>query len=211
MSRGPALPASRDWARALALALVGAAVLWLMGRVPICSCGYVALWHGDPHSAENSQHLFDWYTPSHVLHGLVFYAALRPFLVAPAPAWPLAAPLLARLGLRPAAGMGPLLRAATAIEVAWEIVENSPPVIARYREATIALGYTGDSIVNSMADVAAMWAGLLFAARAPVWASVALFAGAEILTGVVIRDGLLLNVLMLLWPLEAVLRWQQGG
>jgi len=186
-ARNPALPL---WLTLLAV-LAGAAVLLAMGRVPICACGTVKLWHGAVMSGENSQHLTDWYTPSHLLHGILFYAALA-----------LAAP---GLGLRWR------LFAATLVEVAWEIVENTPVLIDRYRGVTAALDYYGDSVVNSTADVLAMIAGFGLARVAPLWLSVAVVIGFEVLTAVVIRDGLALNVLMLLWPLDAVLEWQQGA
>ena len=176
----------------LALALVAgvAAVLWLMGREPICTCGYVKLWHGETVSAENSQHLADWYTATHVLHGFVFYFVL----------W-----LVARRW-----SIGTRLVLATAVESAWEVFENTDFVIQRYRETTISLDYYGDSIVNSAADLLVTIAGFLLAARLPVWATLALFALIEIILAVVIRDNLTLNVLMLLWPIEAVRRWQGG-
>jgi hypothetical protein len=185
MSR-PALP----WLLSLGLLLAGAAILLAMGRVPICECGYVKLWHGQVMSSENSQHLSDWYTPSHIIHGLIFYAML---------AW--AAPRMA-LGWR--------FAIATLVEVAWEIVENTDALIERYRAVTVSLDYFGDSVINSAADVAAMWLGFAIARVAPVWVSLALAIGFEVLTAIVIRDGLALNVLMLLWPLDAVLEWQSG-
>lgn len=175
----------------LALAAVTALVLLAMGRSPIAASGVVKLWHGVVASSENSQHLSDWYTPSHVLHGLVFYGATH---------------LLMRSW-----GLGWRLVVATAVEAAWEVAENTDAVIQRYREATIALDYFGDSVLNSMADIAAMWAGFALARVLPVWASVALFVAAEAVVIYFIRDGLLLNVLMLVWPLEAVREWQAAG
>ena len=191
MAATKTLPGWREWALALLIASAGAAALYAMGRLPICACGTVKLWHGVVYSSENSQHLTDWYSPTHVLHGLLFYMALH---------W-----------LAPRWGLGPRLVAATLVETAWEIAENTDAMIERYREATIALDYFGDSILNSTADIAMMWLGFLIAARAPVLVSVALFVIAEVLLGLAIRDGLTLNIVMLIWPLDAILAWQQGG
>ncbi|EHL97392.1 hypothetical protein HMPREF9946_04188 [Acetobacteraceae bacterium AT-5844] len=180
------------WASLIILAMLAgmAAIQLAMGRVPICTCGTVKLWHGEVNSAENSQQLMDWYTLSHVIHGLLFYGATRV--------------LFPRRGLPFRAVI------ATVIEVAWEIVENSPLIINRYREATIALGYTGDSVVNSVADVVAMLVGFALAARLPVWLSVVLGIAMELVALAVIRDNLTLNVLMLVWPLDSVRNWQAG-
>lgn len=174
------------------LIILGSALylLWI-GRVPICECGYIKLWHGETMSSENSQHISDWYTPSHIIHGLLFYWAL--WLVA------------RRLSL------GWRLTIATVIECAWEIVENSDAVIQRYREVTISLDYYGDSVLNATADIIAMVIGFGLARVLPVWVSVALALFFEVLTAIVIRDGLALNVIMLLFPLDVILEWQAGG
>jgi hypothetical protein len=187
---------------ALAAALIiasTAVVLHAMGRIPICACGTVKLWHGTVNSAENSQHLFDWYTPSHVIHGVLFYALF----------W-----LIGRLRGR-AFPFGAALLGALVIEGLWEIAENTPAMIERYRTATIALGYNGDSIVNSVADMLSMTAGFLAASRLPVALSVVLVVAAEVAVAFVIRDNLILNIIMLVWPEDGIRNWikawQAGG
>ncbi len=172
----------------IGIAAIGAAVLYWMGRNPICSCGTIKLWHGETISAENSQHILDWYSPSHVLHGVSFYAFFWLILKNQS------------IGLR--------LALSTFIEVLWEIAENTDTVIERYREATIALDYYGDSVLNSMTDIACMVTGFLLASRLPVWASIALFIAAEIIVGYFVRDGLVLNVIMLIAPQDWIREWQ---
>jgi hypothetical protein len=177
----------------LALAMV-AVVAWVhfrIGRTPICPCGF-KLWQGGRGDAEVSQHLTDWYTFSHILHGFIFYWLLT---------------VVSRGHLSVAAR----LLIAALIEGAWELLENSPFVIERYRAHTIARTYAGDSIVNSVGDMLAMVAGFLLAARLPAWVTVFLGVGIEAGLLWLIGDNLTLNLIMLIYPFEAIKQWQLSG
>ncbi|MDB5326169.1 MAG: hypothetical protein JWM57_1738 [Phycisphaerales bacterium] len=139
----------------------------------------------------NSQHLFDAYSLSHVLHGVLFFGLF----------WLLRGrvPFAWRLVL------------ATLIEASWEMAENSPFIINRYREGTVSLGYTGDSIFNSLGDIASFAAGFYLARLLGLWKSIAFFIAVELIMLVWMRDNLTLNVLMLLWPIKAIRDWQAAG
>lgn len=176
----------------IAVFAVFALTLYVMGQVPICKCGYVKLWHGIPVSSENSQHLTDWYTFSHVIHGFAFYWIF--WLLGRKRGWPLGLQFLLALF----------------VEVGWEIFENTDFIINRYRENTISLDYYGDSVINSVFDVLAMMAGFFLAWRLPVWATIGLIVAMEVFVGYWIRDNLALNIIMLIYPLDFILKWQQG-
>jgi hypothetical protein len=175
---------------AVLILFVTAALLLAMGRPPLCPCGTIALWEPSADSPRTSQMLSDWYSPSHVIHGLLFY-------------------LLLWLAFRRRT-VGWRFIAALMVEAGWEVIENTPMIIDRYREATAALGYTGDSVINSMSDIAMMSLGFLLARRLPVWASIATAIALELAALAVIRDNLTLNILMLLAPSDAIRAWQGG-
>jgi len=180
---------ARRTALAAVLLIAAAALAELaMGRHPICTCGSVTLWVGARDSPQTSQMLSDWYSLSHIVHGLLFYALL--WLVFRR--WPVTSRFLVAL----------------VIESAWEVIENTPFVIDRYRETTAALGYNGDSIVNSVSDILMMCIGFFAARRLPVWAAILLVVILEVLPLFVIRDNLTLNIWNLLSPNPAVQAWQ---
>lgn len=181
----------RAWILALLVLAAASAPLTALGRNPICTCGTVALWVGERDSSRTSQMLADWYSFSHIVHGLLFYAAL--WLIARR--WPVERRFLAAL----------------LIEAAWEVTENTPFVIDRYRATTVALGYAGDSVINSLSDILMMALGFLVARKLPLWVSVLLLIALELTPLLVIRDNLTLNVWQLLAPSEALQHWQAGG
>jgi hypothetical protein len=174
-----------------ALVVTQAAAELAMGRPPICTCGYVRLWYGDLFGPGLSQHIADWYSFTHISHGLVFYGLTK--LVAPR------APLWTRLA------------ATLALEVGWEVAENSPIIIDRYRQSALAQGYVGDSVLNSVSDTLFCVLGFWLAWRLPVRASVAMVVASELALAVLIHDNLTLNVLQLAHPTESVSRWQASG
>jgi len=170
---------------------VAALILHFMGRNWWCECGEFSVWSSEIYSQHNSQHLFDAYTFTHILHGVGFYGILWLFHK-----W-----------------LGPWSRflLVVGLESTWEIIENTSWVIEKYREGTISLGYFGDSIANSMLDILACILGYGLAMWLPVWWSVGGFLLTEAILVYLIRDSLLLNILMIIWPLEVVKDWQMGG
>lgn len=191
MTRTPITVNRRAQIAAILIGLVYFAVELSWHRPLICPCGTVKLWTGAVWSAENSQQVSDWYSLSHIIHGFLFYGA----------AWAVL-PGRARLWALPFAVL---------IEGSWELLENSPIIIDRYRAATAAVGYSGDSILNSMADIGMMVIGFALARRIPGWATVGIALFFELLALAVIRDNLTLNVLMLTYPVDAIRVWQAGG
>jgi hypothetical protein len=180
---------SRAAIAALLLIVAVVGILLAMGRPAICACGEVALWGAV--GPRQSQMLADWYSPSHIVHGFLFYAALH---------------LIARRWTVERRFLVALL-----VEASWEIAENTPAVIDRYREATIALGYSGDSILNNLSDIGMMALGFLAARKLPWWTSLLIVAVLEIVPLIVIRDNLTLNVWMLIAPNDAIRAWQAGA
>jgi hypothetical protein len=197
----PATPAMKRqplWYFAIAAALLAMqiAVLHLFGQPLIAASGRILPWVNDPFSADTSQQLADWYSFSHIIHGFIFYGLLK----LAAPRLPVGARLLIAMG----------------IEIAWELTENTPMVIRHYREQALAVGYSGDSILNSVSDTVMMLAGFLLASRLKWPSVVALAISLEIFTAFAIRDNLTLNVVNLTapadWPpIHAIHHWQAGA
>lgn len=179
----------RCLAIAAAILVLHALLLHLMGHIPWCKCGF-AIWTSHAWGSDTSQDLADPYSFTHVIHGILFYWLL----------------------LHAAKKLNVRQRfiAALLIEVAWELIENSPPIIHRYRAATASLDYTGDSILNSVGDVLSCLLGFWLASRLPAKASVALVIVIELGLLATIRDNLTLSVLMLLHPIPALKQWQLG-
>jgi len=187
--------------RAYVLTFVGiivvfAAILFFMGRLPICECGDVKFWQQDVMSAENSQHIADWYTFSHIIHGFAFFALL----------WWVSRRFFKNGGLP----LGVRFIGAVLLEVGWEIIENSAWIIDYYRANTVSLGYVGDSILNSVFDVFWMALGFFLARKLPVWVTLSLVVVMELVAAYVIRDNLTLNILMFIYPSEGIKAWQTG-
>jgi len=180
----------RVWLLTLLILSAAAAILLAMGRNPICTCGTVDLWVGTRDSPKTSQMLADWYSLSHIVHGLIFYALL----------WLVARRL----------GVGPRFLIALFIEASWEVIENTPMVIDRYRATTAALGYTGDSVINSLSDILMMAFGFLLARKLPLWATIVLLVTLEVVPLFVIRDNLTLNIIALIAPNPTIQAWQAG-
>lgn len=181
----------RALAAAVGVCVVVAAVELWMGRLPLGPDGRIGLWEGNIWSAEQSQRFADPYTFSHTIHGMLFYAIL----------W-----LVARTAPVEKRFVGAVI-----LEGAWEILENSPIIIDRYREATIALGYVGDSVFNSVSDIVFASLGFLFAWRVRPWVTVAAIVAMEVGTAFWVRDNLTLNIVMLLHPIDAIKAWQMAG
>jgi hypothetical protein len=185
------MSARRTAIAAFAIIAVAAATELAMGRHPICTCGRIDLWVGARDSPQTSQMLADWYSLSHIVHGLLFYGLLWLVLRR----WPAAQRFLVAL----------------IVECVWEVVENTPFVIDRYRETTAALGYSGDSVINSVSDMLMMCIGFLVARRLPLWACALVVVVLELVPLFVIRDNLTLNIINLIAPNHAIAAWQARG
>jgi hypothetical protein len=175
----------------VALFGAGAALLRLEGRLWICSCGNVLIWVGQACSSNTSQHLFDPYSFTHLLHGFLFFWLI---------AW-----------LVPRLKASRQLILAVAVEAAWEVLENTNFVIERYRTATAAIGYNGDTIVNSMGDMVCCIVGFMIARRLGFRRSLIAFLALELVLIIWIKDSLLLEILMLLVPIDVIRTWQMCG
>ncbi|MBX7054607.1 MAG: DUF2585 family protein [Pyrinomonadaceae bacterium] len=174
----------------LLIVLAAIVILQMQGRVWWCQAGDITPWSWNIWSTHNSQHIVDPYSFTHVLHGVLEFWLIGLVFRRMPLAW--------RLAL------------AVFIESAWEVAENSAAVIERYRSATISLDYFGDSIINSVADIACCSLGFVIAYKLRFWRSLALFVVTEILLIIFIKDSLIINIIMLLFPVEAIKTWQLG-
>ena len=170
------------------LVLLMALALWAEGRLLFCSCGEFEFWVGDTCSSRNSQQLFDPYSFTHILHGFLLFWLIAVAFKKLAPQWK--------------------LTLAVFLEALWEVFENTNFVINHYREETAALGYTGDTVVNSIGDLFCAIAGFLIARRLGWRRSVIAFLLLEVILFFWIRDSLLLQILMLIYPVNALKLWQ---
>lgn len=174
----------------LGILLAHAALLSYMGQPLACECG-PALWYGGPAlDPQNSQQFGDWYSLSHIIHGILFYALLTLLF----PRMPVAVRILG----------------AMAIEMSWELLENTDMVINYYRQQALAEGYSGDSILNSAGDVFFAGIGAVFASRSRVWMSIVLVIALELFALYMIRDNLTLNIVQFIHPIDALNAWQAG-
>ncbi|NVE95923.1 DUF2585 family protein [Altererythrobacter sp. JGD-16] len=194
---GTLIPNRKTIIVSLVLTVATVLILLAMGRPPICECGYVKLWHGLINDAGNSQHISDWYTPSHIIHGMIFYAL----------GWW----IFVKRGWGGANAFRWGLPLAVFLEAFWEVLENTPLVIDRFRSVTANFGYSGDSVLNSFADIGWMSFGFWLALRLPVKVTIALALVGEIVAGWVVRDNLTFNVIMLVYPIEAIAEWQAAS
>jgi hypothetical protein len=184
------IPLSVVLLMAVGFIVLQALVLLALGQPPICTCGTIKLWTGDVSGPENSQQLTDWYTYTHIVHGFVLYFLLS--LIAPR----------MPIGLRFVLAVG--------LEASWEMIENTPFIIDRYRQSALAQGYVGDSIVNSVFDTLAGAFGFVLARILPVWSTVVIMVVMELFVGFIIHDNLTLNIIQLIHPTAAISDWQAG-
>jgi hypothetical protein len=187
----PVKPSHRTALLVTVIVAVTAAIELAMGRLPLGPDGRFGWWESNIWSSEQSQRVADAYSFSHVIHGMLFYALLR--WIAPR------LPLRVRLLL------------AVLIEAGWELAENSPLIIDRYRAVTIALGYEGDSVLNSSSDVLMMMLGFWLAGSLRPWVTTTLAVASELAMLVLVRDNLTLNIIMLVYPIDAIRVWQMAG
>ena len=176
---------------AVGFVVLQALVLLALGQPLICACGTIKLWTGAVSGPENSQQLTDWYTYTHIVHGFILYFLL--WLMAPR----------MPIGLRFVLAVG--------LEAGWEMIENTPFVIERYRQSALAQGYIGDSVVNSVVDTLAGVFGFILARISPVWSTVVVMIAMELFVGFMIHDNLTLNIIQLIHPNDAISHWQAGG